>query len=476
MTEASSPLRRDADPARDPCTPMVTRLNATVGTRRKARLRFVARHAFGAEEVLEFALGNGLRVLILEDHRAPVVSYNTWFRVGSRHEREGKTGLAHLFEHLMFNETKSLPAGKFDKLLERAGAETNAATWNDWTFYYENIPADQLPLVARLESERMANLVLRQGPVASEKEVVANERRYRVDDDVEGTVSETLWATAYTVHPYHHSTIGWMQDILAFTPEDCRAFYRTWYAPNNATLVLVGDVDPARALRLIQRHYGDLTAARLPLEDAPAEPPQDGERRVALTRPTPTDKIALGYKCPGLGDPDHAALSVLAESLIGGRSARFYRALVTDQEIATDISGWASTFRDPGLWELACTARSGVSAETLLDALDRGLDALLTHPITVDERDRSVSRMELAFLRGLETVGGRAEQLGFYDAVLGDPTGAFARLEALRAVTVDDLQRVAARWIRRDHRTLVLVHAETPSPEAPSPEAAAEAV
>lgn len=466
MTEPSSTLRRGADTARDPLVAMVDRLNAAVGARRRARLRFVGRRPFGAEEVLEFVLGNGLRVLLLEDHRAPVVSYNTWFRVGSRHEREGKTGLAHLFEHLMFNETKHLPAGRFDKLLERAGAETNAATWNDWTYYYENIPADQLALVARLESERMANLVLRDGPVSSEKEVVANERRYRVEDDVEGIVSETLWATAFTVHPYHHSTIGWMQDILAFTPADCRAFYRTWYAPNNATLVLVGDLVPARALRLVQRYYGHLAPATLPVEDAPAEPPQDGERRVTLGRATPTDKIALGYKCPGLAHPDHAALSVLAECLVGGRSSRFYRALVTEQEIATDISGWASTFRDPGLWELACTARTGVTAEALLAALDRGLDALHAQPITADERDRSVSRMELAFLRGLETVGGRAEQLGFYDAVLAEPTGAFARLEALRAVSVDDLRRVVTHWIQPRDRTVVLVHAETATADA----------
>lgn len=433
----------------------LARLNAGVPKRR--RITWQPSLEFTGRAIERYTLGNGLRVLVLVDDRAPVVSYNTWFRVGSRHEREGKTGLAHLFEHLMFNETRNLPAGRFDQLLERAGAETNAATWNDWTYYYENVPADQLSLVVRLEAERMHNLVLREGPVASEKEVVANERRYRVEDDVEGTVSEVLWANAYQTHPYHHPTIGWMKDIEGFTPADCRAFYRTWYAPNNATLVIVGDVKVPRLLALLRQHYGDLKPAEIPQESLPVEPPQPAERRVELARPSATDRVAIGYKCPGLAHPDHAALSVLVEALTGGRSSRFYRELVTERELATDISGWASTFRDPGLWELAATARSGVHAGALLDAVDACLDRLRRSPITADERERAVARVELSFLRGLETVGGRAETIGFHDAVLDDPTGGTERLERVRRVTVDDLAEVVERYVVDTQRTVVLV-------------------
>ncbi len=421
---------------------------------------------FGGHVIERLRLGNGLRILVLVDASAPVVSYNTWFRVGSRHEREGKTGIAHLFEHLMFNETKALPAGRFDQLLERAGAETNAATWNDWTYYYENIPRDQLALAVRLEAERMHNLVLREKPVASEKEVVANERRYRVEDDVEGSMSEKLWEHAFREHPYHHPTIGWMDDILNFTPDDCRAFYRTWYAPNNATLVLVGDLDLPRALPLLRKHYGHLKPARLPRETTAAEPVQTEERVITLTRATPTDKVSVGYKSPPMAHADHAALSVLTEALTGGRSARFYRDFVTEREIASDVSGWTSTFRDPGLWEVSVTAREGVSVDRLLSALDLGLDGLRTRPITVDERDRAVARMELNFLRNLETAGGKAEQIGFFDTVLGDPSGAFARLDAVRAVTPQRIADVATRYLLRDRRTVVKVRADLSSEAA----------
>src|SRR5688500_5591916 len=204
----------------------------------------------------------GLRLLSAVDRSAPVVSYQTWFGVGSRHEKPGKTGLAHLFEHLMFNETRSLEAGEFDRLMEAAGGETNAATWVDWTYYYENLPASELPLAVRLESDRIAHLVLRKPQVTSEKEVVANERRYRVDDDVEGAANELLYATAYRSHPYRWPTIGWMKDIEGFTIEDCERFYRTYYAPNNATIVIAGDFPEEETVALVRKHYGRLRAQK----------------------------------------------------------------------------------------------------------------------------------------------------------------------------------------------------------------------
>ncbi len=459
MTRTSTAAR-----AQEPIESALARLNRDAS--KGLRIERDKPVAFGGHTIERLTLGNGLRVLALVDASAPVLSYNTWFRVGSRHERKGKTGIAHLFEHLMFNETKSLPAGRFDQLLERAGAETNAATWNDWTYYYENIPRDQLALAVRLEAERMHNLVLREKPVASEKEVVANERRYRVEDDVEGAMSEKLWEHAFRKHPYHHPTIGWMDDILNFTPDDCRAFYRTWYAPNNATLVLVGDLDMRRALPLLRKHYGHLKPAKLPRVSLPAEPEQTEERVVTLTRATPTDKVSVGYKSPPMAHADHAALSVLTEALTGGRSARFYRDFVTEREMASDVSGWTSTFRDPGLWEVSVTAREGVTVERLLSALDAGIDGLRIRPITADERDRAVARMELNFLRNLETAGGKAEQIGFFDTVLGDPAGAFARLDAVRGVTTQRIAEVASRYLSRARRTVVRVRADLSSEAA----------
>lgn len=433
----------------------LARLNA--GVSRRARVRYEGAVPFGRKNIEQFRLGNGLRVLFLVDRAAPVVSFHTWYRVGSRHEVEGKTGLAHLFEHLMFNETKNLPAGAFDRRLERAGAHTNAATWNDWTYYYEDVPSSQLGLVIELEAERMKNLVLRDPQVRSEKEVVANERRYRVDDDIDGTINEVLYKTAFERHPYHHPTIGWMEDILNFTTQDCRAFYKTYYAPNNATLVIVGDVSIPRALRRIQRAYGTIPASTIPEEIQVIEPEQTSERLVRMQKPTPTGKIAIGYRGPALGDPDHVVLSVLSEALFGGRSSRLYRDLVTVRELAIDVVASVSMFRDPGLFEIYLTAREGITTDQLLAALDEGLDALAHRPVTDDERDRAVARMELAFLQGLETVGGRAEQIGFFDTVVGDPAGSLRRLEALRSVDTHRIADVAAKYIDRKRRTVIIV-------------------
>src|SRR5689334_5293179 len=256
----------------------------------------------GRLQIERFRFKNGLELLACEDRSAPVVAFHTWFRVGSRHEKVGKTGLAHLFEHLMFNEVEGRATGEFDRLLEEAGAESNASTWLDWTQYNIAIPKDKLGLVIGLEAERMSRLVLREPQVTSEKEVVANERRYRVDDDVEGAVSELLWATAFKSHAYKWPTIGWMPDIEGFTTDDCRAFYDTFYAPNNATIVVVGDVPERKVLELVVKEYGNIEPSVLPDEDPRPEPPQTEERVVHVTKPAATEKLVVGYHAPALGD------------------------------------------------------------------------------------------------------------------------------------------------------------------------------
>lgn len=414
--------------------------------------------------LLRFRLGNGLRLLLLVDKSAPVLSYFTWFRVGSRHEKPGKTGLAHLFEHLMFNETEGLAANEFDRKLEENGAESNAATWLDWTYYYESLPKDRFQLAVKLESERMARLVLREPQVASEKEVVANERRMRVDDDVEGTANEVLYKTAFTRHPYHWPTIGWMQDIENFTPEDCVAFYRTYYAPNNATVVVVGDVAEKDVLTKIRDAYGVIPSSDIPEEDTQPEPPQSELREVTLRKPTPSEKLLVGYRGPALGDADHEACVVLNEILFGGRASRIYRDLVTAREACTEVRGWVSTFRDPGLYELYFTARPGTSSSLILEALDAQLERVRTELVDAEELERAKARLELGLLQSLETTSGKAEQIGFYDTVLGDPIAAFRRLERYRRVTAGEL-RTAARRYFVDARTLVRVLPE-PDTEA----------
>jgi len=445
----------------------MTALNAEAG------MNGVVRHertvGFGPALQIEcFHLGNGLRVLVCEDHSAPVVAYHTWYRVGSRHERVGKTGLAHLFEHLMFNETENLGAGELDRKLEEAGAESNAATWLDWTQYNIAVPRDGLPLVTRLESERMRRLVLRDPQVESEKEVVANERRYRVDDDVEGAVNELLWATAFQKHAYRWPTIGWMADIQAFATDDCRTFYDTFYSPNNATIVVVGDVSERRALELISRSYGAIPPAELPVEDVEPEPPQTLERRVETSKPTTTEKLVMGYHAPALGDFDHPALSLLCEVLFGGRASRVYRRLVRQMEIAVDVHAFVGPFHDPGLFEIFASAREGHLATELLSAIDDELVRVRTTPIGSEELERAKARLELSLVGGLETVDGKAQTIGFYDTVIGRPAAAFERLEATATLTASDLIRVARRYLRTEARTVVLVHPQAEAKGAAS--------
>lgn len=317
---------------------LIERLNRGV-RKRNARWTFVREQGFGdALTLRRFQLGNGLTVLTLLDRSAPTVSYHTWFRVGSRHERPGKTGLAHLFEHLMFGETQHHPHGDFDRLMERAGSEANAATWTDWTCYYENAPRHALPLLIELEADRMSNLVLRPPQVTSEKEVVANERKLRVDDDVEGKALELLYESAFRNHPYRWPTIGWMKDIRGFTVRDCQQFYRTHYAPSNATVVIAGDFNEHKALGLIQKHYGGMSAASPAKALTPKkEPSQRTERVLQLTAPTPTEKLLMGYHAPSFSDPDTPALVIANEVLFGGQSSRLHRLFCLDQEIALSV-------------------------------------------------------------------------------------------------------------------------------------------
>lgn len=407
--------------------------------------------------VERFVLGNGLSVLLLVDPVAPVVCVQTWFGVGSRHERLKKTGISHLFEHLMFGATATHAMGAFDRMLEEEGAETNAATFLDWTYYHTNAPRDALPLTLKLEADRMGKLVLNEPEVAREKEVVMNERRQRVEDDVEGSVNERLYKEAFHAHGYGWPTIGWMEDIAGMTTDDCQAFYTTYYAPNNARLVVVGDVDIPSLLELVQKEYGGLAAAEIPVEDVHPEPAQTEERRVEMVKPTPTEKVAMGYKSPALGDFDHAPLAILNEALFGGRASRAHRKLVQEMEIATDVRGWVGAFRDPSLWDIALTARGERKGEELLTAIDAIFEEVKARGITQAEIDRAKARSELGALQSLETAAGKAEQIGFYDTVLGDPAAQFERLAQLRRVTLGDVLRVARRYLVTSARTIVMV-------------------
>ncbi len=412
-----------------------------------------------------FRLGNGLGVIAAVDKRAPIVALQTWYRVGSRHERPGATGMAHLFEHLMFGQTESLPPGEFDRLVERTGGESNAATWVDWTYYRLSLPARDLPLGVRLESERMQHLVLEPAPVEAERDVVTNERRERVEDDVDGWLDEQLMAHAFTAHPYRWPTIGWMEDIRALALPDIRAFYRTWYAPNNATIVCVGDFDEAELLAMIEAKYGAIPPAQLPPPLRAVEPEQTRERIVRAPKPIATDRLLVGYKAPGQDDEDWAALEIVATMLAGCPSARLYRQLVIEREAASSVDAQLTPFADPSLLRLSVTAARGHTADEILAVIDGEIAKLVETPPSAAEVDKAKAIAETDFWTALVDVDGKAEALGHYETALGDFRKLTVIAERLARVTAEDVARVVRAYLRADRRTIVIAE---PEPEGAS--------
>jgi zinc protease len=428
----------------------------------------ISEHAFGSGGLVarHYALANGLGVILVDDRSAPICAYHTWFRVGSRDEREGRTGIAHLFEHLMFNETEHLAPGEFDRRLEAVGADTNAATWLDWTYYREVVPSAQLELVMELEAERMAHLVVHEPQLESERSVVANERRQRVEDDVDGFLQEELWRRAFTAHPYRWPTIGWMEDIQAIELEDARTFYKMYYAPNNATVVIVGDLEAAlpsqrgsgeeRTLGALERHYGHLAPSVLPPRATSIEPPQTAERRAAFARPVLADRALIGWRGVALDDPDHAALEVVAELLANGQSSLLHRELVVERELCSSVSADVGGFRDPGLFELRLGMQRGHRAAVAEGIVYDRLAQLAREPVAQAQLDKARNRIEARLWHDLRPHEGKAEALGHHETTVGDYRLLFDAARRVRAVGAEDLQRVVGRHLDEARRTVVV--------------------
>ncbi len=413
-------------------------------------------HPFGRSlRARRYRLPSGLRVIVLPDRAVPIVSYQTWFRVGSRHERRGATGMAHLFEHLMFNRTESLSPGEIDRLIEATGGDSNAATWVDWTHYRCSVPAAELELVARLEADRMQHLVLDATSLESEREVVINERLEHVDDDVDGFLDEELHRLAFRVHPYHCPTIGWMEDIKALALPAVRDFYRTYYAPNNACIVIVGDVSERDALAVVERHYGHISASEVPAEHSVAEPPQTEARRAEFAKPVSAPRLALAYRVPGQAHADRPALELIAALLALGPSSRLYRSLVIEHELASSLDVSVEPFRDPCLFRASVSAMRDVDPERIEEAIASEI-ARLTSDVGQPELDKAKNVVETDLWSNLESVDGKGEALGHYETTLGDFRELFALADRIRGVTRDDVVRCVESYLRPDASTAVV--------------------
>jgi zinc protease len=429
----------------------------------------IARAPLGTLTVTKWRLDNGLEVVLLPDPRATSVSYTTWFRVGSRNEEAatGETGLAHLFEHLMFTQTKNAAANAFDNKMDAVGGSTNAMTYYDFTAYVDDIPSTEMNVAVMLEADRMVNLDLRKKQVENERDVVAEERLASVEDNVDGILDELMYGQAFKTHPYRWPVIGSMKDIKAITQAKAAAFYKKFYAPNNAVLVIAGKFDEAATLSAIANAYGAIPPSKkLPKDEAKPERAPQSEVRTTISRPVPADRLVIGFPAPALGAPDRAAYEVLNELLAGGPSSRLNRALIVDKRWASSVHGDIAPTRDPGLYAIWIQMMKGHNAEEAERLVVEAAAELAAHPVGAAELGKAAARMETQFWQQLGSSHGRAETLGAFEIAAGDFRGLLARGAEYARVTAADVQKAAAEYLATGARSVVIAR---PSGEPVAP-------
>lgn len=411
-------------------------------------------------EFQEFTLDNGLRVVLSPDASAPVVAVNLWYNVGSRNEREGRTGFAHLFEHMMFQGSENVPEMAHFALIEQAGGSLNGSTWLDRTNYYETLPAHQLELGLWLESDRMGFLLpaMTQEKLDNQRDVVKNERRWRVDNQPYGDWDERIQALMYPPdHPYHHSVIGSMEDLDAASLEDVQQFFRTFYAPNNAVLSLVGDVDVQRARSLVERYFGSIPrGADIPPIPGRTEVPDTlgGEVRETVEQDISLSRVYHAYRTPRYGDDAFYAGYVASYILGYGRAALLYRTLIREQQLAQDVVAYAFPIVvGSSMLVLWATARPGVEIGALDDAVSAQVAAL--SDVSDDDVQRALALLEVKHLEDLQTVDERADRLSMHTTLFNNPGLINTELDRIRSVTADEVRAFAAKYLQPENRAVL---------------------
>ena len=416
-------------------------------------------------------LANGLKVILVEEHKAPVVTLQLWYRVGSRDEADGRTGLAHLTEHMMFKGTRKHGKGEFSRLVAKAGGTENAFTDKDYTAYFENMAADRIGLALELESDRMTNLLLDPSEFQLEREVVKEERRLRTDDDPTGLLFEHLYAAAFVAHPYHAPVIGWMTDLDRLTREDLVQHYRRFYHPANATLVVVGDFSGKELLPKIRHVYEGIPrrpqAPPGPVDPpGPMEPEQHGERRILVKKEAHLPVAALGYHAGNFRQAEAPALVVLSHILSAGKSSRLYRRLVYDKKVALAAGGdYAALSADPDLFTFYAVAQPGRTVQEVEAALVEEIDRVRREPVSEQELTKAKNQVEASFLMGQDSNFFLAMQLGMMETVGAGIQYFETYMERIRAVTREDVLAAARRYLQDDGRTTAIL-IPLPSEEA----------
>jgi zinc protease len=399
-------------------------------------------------------LKNGMRILVQEDHSIPNIALYIYYRIGSRNERPGTTGLSHFFEHMMFNGAKKYGPKQFDEVMEAAGGSNNAYTSNDVTAYQDWFPRSALETIFDLEADRIQNLNFDEKMIESERQVVASERRTSVDNSNLGLLDEQLSAAAFTAHPYQWPVIGWMVDIENWTMEDLRNHFRVGYSPANATMVVVGDVTLDEIVRLAQKYIEPIPSRGLPPKVTTKEPEQLGERRVTVRKFAQLPIVMMGYHVPEAADPDYYPLQVLKTVLFEGQSSRMYQRLIDKDQLAISVQGSYSSAFDPTLFGITIRPKAGVAPETAEKAVYEELDRVKSTLVTDRELEKAKNILVADFYRSMKTIDGKARSLGTYEVFFGDYRKLFTAAASYSQVSREDLQRVARKYFSDKNRTV----------------------
>jgi len=421
------------------------------------------------ENVFETVLPNGLKVILLENHKAPLVTFQVWYRVGSRNEAWGKTGLSHMLEHMMFKGTEKVGPEEFSRIIQENGGNDNAFTSRDYTAYFENISADRVQVSIDLESDRMQNLLLREQDFRTERMVVMEERRLRTEDNPQANLQEHMEATAFLTSPYHWPTIGWKEDIERFTLDDLKAYYRIYYNAVNAILVVAGDFKREQLLPKIERAFGPIAKGTVPNQERDVDPIQIGERRILVKKEAQLPTIVMGYHVPNLREPDSYVLEVIATLLSAGKSSRLYQSLVREKRLVLSADADHSLLsRDPSLFYFSAELLPGKEVTDVEKALDQEVERLKKELVGTHELEKAKNQIEASFVFGQDSLFYQAMLLAQHEIAL-TWRAIDDYLPSIRKVSPEDIQRVARKYLTPDNRTVGVLIPLPPKEGKPGP-------
>ncbi len=431
--------------------------------------------------VTRFQLDNGLSVLLLEDHSVPMISYHTWYRVGSLNESNGVTGAAHMLEHMMFKGAKKYSGKQFDDLLHENGITNNAFTTSDYTGFYENLPSGKLELIMDLEVDRMSSLALRAEDLKSERDVVKEERRWRVDNNPQGALNELMMGTIFRNDPYGWPVIGYMTDIEHYDVDKLRYFYSTYYLPNNAVLVIVGDFDTAKVKELVTKYYGRLPSKPLPRPTVVKPSTQTEEATALVRKDVQNTSFLVAFNSVPQGHPDMYALDLAANLLASGSSSRLNKRLVYQKQSATSVYAYNSTLREAGVLIVGVNLKPGVKPAETLGLIYNEMWKMRNQKISEEELAKLKIQILKEHVDSLRTMDGKARALAVNEIMTGSYESLYTDLEKYQQVTAEDIQRVMNKYTVQTNRTIVTLapknappSAEKKTPSVPAPDSSSD--